>query len=100
MSTTVFDQAAEELARQTNWTLLTARGTLRIAMQAGGVKPEAARSRELRAVLEQLMPRELELRGVSEPERVCAAVIEGVGGLVSDRDTSNPDEVFQRLAGD
>ncbi len=63
-------------------------------------EPEAVRSDALRAVIEQLMPRELELRGINEPEPVCAAVIESVAGLVSDRGTSNPDEVFGRLAGD
>ena len=100
MSTKLFDQAAEELARQTDWTLLTARGTLRIAMKAGGVEPEGVGSRELRAVVERLMPRELELRGIGEPELVCAALIERVGDVVSDRSSSDSDEVFRRLAGD
>ena len=100
MNTSFFDLAAEELERHTGWSRLAARGTLRIALKAGGLRPEVVTSRELRVVLEKVMPRELELRGVSDPEPVCAAVIEGVGDLGSVRSTSDADEVFQRLAGD
>ena len=100
MNGTVFDLAAEELERHTGWSRLAARGTLRIALRAGGLKPEAVTPHELRVVFEKVMPRELELRGVSDPEPVCTAVIEGVGILEAVRSTGDPDEIFRRLAGD
>ncbi len=100
MDNPVFDLAAQELERQMDWSQLVARGTLRIALAAAGVKPEVVTARELRVVLEKVMPRELELRGVTDPEPVCAAVMERIGDLASVRSTTDPDEVFRRMAGD
>ncbi len=96
----VFDLATKELGRHTGWSPLVARGTLRIALKAGGLKPETVTPDQLRVVLEKLMPRELELRGVGDPLPVCAAVIEAVGDVTARQLSSDPDEVFRRLAGD
>ncbi len=96
----VFELAAEELARRTGWGQLAARGTLRIALKAGGLKPESLKPFQLRAVLKQVMPRELELRGIDDPLPICAAMIEAVKNVDAGKISSDPDEVFRRLAGD
>ncbi len=96
----VFDLAAGELERHTGWSPTVARGTLRIALKAGGLKPETLNPYQLRVVLEKVMPRELELRGVRDPVPVCAAVIEAVEDVTGGQISSDLDEVFRRLAGD
>ncbi len=96
----IFDLAVEELGRHTGWSLTVARGTLRIALKAGGLKPETLTPYQLRVVLEKVMPRELGLRGVGDPLPVCAAVIEAVKDVTAREISSDPDEVFRRLAGD
>ena len=95
----VFDLASAELERQTGWSLTVARGTLRVALKAGGLKPETLTLHQLRVVLENVMPRELELRGVGDPLPVCAAVIEAVHDVAAKEISSDLDEVFRRLAG-
>ena len=96
----VFDLAAEELERQTGWSQLAARGTLRIAVAAGGLKPDTLSPLQLRAVFEKVMPRELELRGFEDPLPICTAVIEGVKEVSVGQTSSQPDEIFRRLAGE
>ncbi len=95
----VFDLAAEELERQTDWSPLAARGTLRIALKAGGLKPETLRPHQLRVVLKKVMPRELELRGIADPLSVCAAMIKAIKNVDTRKISSDPDDVFRRLAG-
>ncbi len=96
----VFDLAAEELERHTGWSPTVARGTLRIALKAGGLRPETVTPHQLRVVFEKVMPRELELRGVGDPLPVCAAVIEAVKGVAARRISDDLDDAFRRLAGD
>ncbi len=95
----VLNLAAAELERHTGWSQLVARGTLRIALKAGGLKPETLTLAQLRVVLEKVMPRELELRGVGDPLAVCAAVIEAIRDVDIKQIVSDPDDVFRRLAG-
>ncbi len=95
-----FDLAAEELERHTGWSQMVARGTLRIALKAGGLKPETLTPHQLRVVLEKVMPRELELRGVADPPAVCAAMIEAVSDVTARQISNDLDDVFRRLAGD
>ncbi len=96
----VFDLAAEELERHTNWGQLATRGTLRIALKAGGLKPETLTPFQLRVVIKKVLPRELEIRGIEDPLPVCAAVIEAVRNVDTRKIPSDPDEIFRRLAGD
>ncbi len=101
MTPEIFELAAEELQIRTRWSLLQAQGTLRLALKAGGVRPETVTPRELRAVVEKVMPEQLEIRGVDDPDSVCAAVLQRVGHVGSfSRPATDLDEVFQRLGGD
>lgn len=99
----LFDVAAGALERRTGLGSLEARGTLRIALKAGGVAARGLSEPQLRAVLERLMPHELEVRGVRDAEAVCAAVIEDARDAWADaasRRASDPDEIFRRMADD
>jgi hypothetical protein len=52
-------------------------------------------------VFEKVMPGELESRGVSDMQDVCAAVLADLGsadGAAADTGTTSPDDIFRRLA--
>jgi len=99
----LFDVAAGALERRTGLGSLEARGTLRLALKAGGVAARGLSELQLRAVMEKLMPHELEVRGVSDADAVCAAVVEDArrewAGAAPGR-ASDPDEIFRRMADD
>ena len=101
----LFDIAAGHLEQHSGLEFLEARGTLRIALKAGGLEARGLDEPQLRAVLEQLMPRELEVRGVRDPESVCRAVLLDAsrdGARVEGARTAGAgaDEIFRRMAGD
>jgi hypothetical protein len=55
----------------------------------------------LQVVFEQVMPGELESRGVSDVQDVCAVVLTDLGSAGSaaeDASATSPDDVFRRLA--
>jgi hypothetical protein len=100
MTTDLFDIVAERLEFHTNFSRLEARGTLRIAIKDAGLNAQNLTLRQLEAVLEKLMPGELERRRVEDAVAICNIVmgevtrIAGPGDTVS---TSSADEVFRRL---
>lgn len=101
METPLFDFAAQKLEQHTGFSQLEARGTLRIAVKAAGLEPKSLTVAELRVVLEKLMPGELEQRGVKDALSICSAVmrdLEDAPIAESDSDSSNPDDIFRRLA--
>jgi hypothetical protein len=101
MDTSLFDLAAQSLEQHTGFSQLEARGTLRIAVKSAGLEPNSLTVDELRVVFEKLMPGELEQRGVEDTLSACAAVIrdlENAPVAESDSTSTNPDDVFRRLA--
>ena len=101
MDGALFDLAAQSLERHTGWSELEARGTLRIAIKSGGLDPKSIRANELNVVIRELMPAELEKRGVSDTAAVCAAVITDIASapaIATSSRSKNPDDVFRRLA--
>ncbi len=101
MDATLFDLAAERLAHHTRFDDLAARGTLRLALKTAGLEPNHLTGARLRVVFEKVMPGELDSRGVSGVQAVCAAVLADLardGGAAEDANTTSPDEVFRRLA--
>jgi glutamine synthetase type III len=56
---------------------------------------------QLQVVFEQVMPGELDSRGVSDVLSVCAAVLadlERDGRAAGDASATSPDDIFRRLA--
>ena len=101
MAADLFDFAADRLEHHTSFERLEARGTLRIALKAAGLAPNNMTGAQLQVVFEQVMPGELDSRGVSDVRDVCAAVLTDlarVGGAAEDAGATSPDEIFRRLA--
>jgi hypothetical protein len=99
----LFAIAARHLERHCDLDALEARGTLRIALKAGGVDARDLDASQLQAVLSHLMPRELKARGVVDAETVCRAVARDVAVEWRAQDSARPerpDDVLRRLGGD
>ena len=100
MAADLFDFAAERLEHHTGFSQLEARGTLRIALMVAGLDPSAFTAGQLCVVFEKVMPGELDSRGVSDVQDVCAAVLadlESAGDAAADASATSPDEIFRRL---
>jgi len=98
---TLFDLAADSLEQHSAFDRLEARGTLRIALKAAGLGPKNLTSAQLQVVFEQVMPNELDSRGISNMQDVCAAVLADLAsarGATADASATSPDEIFRRLA--
>ncbi len=100
MDDTLFDFAADSLEQNSRFDRLEARGTLRIALKAAGLEPKNLTGTQLQVVFEQVMPGELDSRGVSDMQDVCSAVLADLGsaGSAEDASAASPDDVFRRLA--
>ena len=102
MDATLFDFAADRLEHHAGLDRLEARGTLRIALKSAGLEPKNVTGAQMRVVFEQVMPGELDSRGVVDIQVVCAAVIADLAddsGAAADDSAASPDEIFNRLAG-
>ena len=101
MAADLFDFAAQRLEHHASLDRLEARGTLRLALKAAGLEPKNLTGAQLQVVFEKVMPGELDSRGVSDVQDVCAAVLADVGsarGTAENADATSPDEIFRRLA--
>ncbi len=101
MADTLFDFAADSLEQHSPFDRLEARGTLRIALKAAGLEPKNLTSTQLQVVFEKVMPEELDSRGVSDMQNVCAAVLADLGsagGIAAGAGATSPDDIFRRLA--
>ena len=101
MDTTIFDFAAERLKHHAGFDRLAARGTLRIALKAAGLAPNNMTGAQLKVVFEQVMPGELESRGINNVPDVCAAVLADLARAsraAAVASATSPDEIFRRLA--
>ena len=104
MASGLFDVAAESLEQHSSLDRLEARGTLRIALKAGGLDAKALTEEQLGVVFERVLPGELAMRGVEDAAGVCAAVMAAVKDSAAAADTANTSgnvyDVFRRLGGD
>ncbi len=101
MAADLFDFAAERLEHHTSLDRLEARGTLRIALKAAGLKAKSVSAAQLCVVFEKLMPDELEKRDVSDAASVCNAVIDDLVNSPAPTDeapATDLDAIFRRLA--
>ncbi len=101
MAADLFDFAAERLEHHTSLDRLEARGTLRIALKIAGLTAKSVTPGALCVVFEKVMPEELDSRGVSDMQDVCAAVLADLGSAgdaAADAGPTSPDDIFRRLA--
>ena len=95
-----FDWVCDELEQQTSLDRLEARGTVRIALKEAGLDARSLTPDQMKVVLEKLLPKELESRGVNDAEGVCRTLASGMASLGGDDSgVETPEEVFRRLAG-
>lgn len=94
-----FELAAEVLERDTSLSALEARGTVRLALKEAGLDARSVTPDQMTVVAGSVLPRELELRGVSDPDEVCATLEEKLAGLETSDPTETPDAIFKRLGG-
>jgi len=95
-----FDWVCDELEQQTSLDRLEARGTVRIALKQAGLDSRSLTPDQMKVVLEKLLPKELESRGVNDAEGVCRTLASGMASLGGDDSgVETPEEVFRRLAG-
>ncbi len=102
MAADLFDFAAERLEHHTGFSRLEARGTLRLALKTAELNAKSVTAGALCMVFEMVMPGELDSRGVSDVQDICAAVLadlESAGDAAEDASATSPDEIFRRLSG-
>jgi hypothetical protein len=102
MSVDLFDFTAERLEQLTSLDRLAARGTLRLALKASGLSPTGLRVKQLRVVLEKVLPDELEKCGVDGARGLCSEVSAALANVSVGEETSestDADEIFRRLGG-
>jgi len=103
MATELFDLAAELLEQRTSLDRLEARGTLRIALKSAGVEPKSLTAKQVIVVFEQVLPGELETRGVDDAAATCSSIAKEVVSspiAAASGDSRGAEDIFRRLGGD
>lgn len=94
-----FDFACTELERSTSLDRLEARGTVRIALKQAGLQASSVSAHQMGVVMTELMPAELQTRGVEDAAGICARIRDGLGSLPDEGAADAPEAVFARLGG-
>ncbi len=101
MSESLFEFAAAELQKRSDLGALEARGTIRLALKSSGLTAREVTREQMVVVIDQVLPRELQLRGVENPEGVCRELSQAVKGFEAENGESagtSPEDVFRRLS--
>src|SRR5215468_9731229 len=86
----------EELERLTKLTRDEARGTVWLALRDAGFTASAVGPREMKVVLERLMPRELASRRIERGAELCAEIGLRVGALEEGARGETPERPVRR----
>ena len=101
MSESLFEFVAETLLKKSDLENLEARGTIRLALKSSGLTAREVTPEQMAVIITQVMPRELRVRGVENPEGVCQALAQAVKDFDhgdGDSDGASPEDVFRRLS--
>ena len=101
MSESLFEFVAAELEKRSDLENLEARGTLRLALKSSGLTASEVTQKQMAVVIDQVMPHELKVRGIEDPEAVCRELSQAVKGFETEGDESagaSPEDVFRRLS--
>jgi hypothetical protein len=101
LSETLFEFVAAELQKRSSLENLEARGTVRLALKSSGLAVGEVTREQILVVIDQVMPRELRVRGVEDPEGVCGQLSQAVKGFEAEGGEStgtSPEDVFRRLS--
>lgn len=98
-----FDWICNELEQRSALDRLEARGTVRIALKEAGLDSRSLTADQVRVVLEKVLPKELESRGVADAGSLCtglaASLKQAAAGWAEGSGAESPEDVFRRLAG-
>lgn len=94
-----FELACDVLERDTSLDRLEARGTIRLVLKAAGLEARSVAPQQMAVAVANLLPPELESRGVENGDRICAALGDQLGRLQPSDATETPEAVFARLGG-
>ena len=97
----VFEIACGELEKATSLSALEARGTVRIALSQSGLDARSVSAKEMDVILRRVLPKELTLRGVEDPEGVASAIAAALAtaDLGDEMRSASPEAVVSRLGG-
>ena len=101
MSESLFELVAAKLEKQSGLENLEARGTLRLALKASGLTARDVTQEQMLVAIDRVMPRELRIRGVENPEAVCRELTQAVKGAEAEESNTagtSPEDVFRRLS--
>jgi hypothetical protein len=101
LSESLFEFVAAELKKRSDLEDLEARGTIRLALKSSGLTAREVTREQMVVIIDQVMPRELRVRGVENPEGVCGELALAVKGFEAENgesDGSSPEDVFRRLS--
>lgn len=92
-----FDFVCAQLQERTSLDRLEARGTIRLALKEAGLDARSITPDQMSVVVEKVLPRELETRGVTNAPTLCAELRRGLLRVEMGVVTETPEAVFQRL---
>lgn len=98
----VFAKTADLLVAATRMEALTARGTIRLALKAAGLDAASVGAEQMSAVLRNLLPAELQTRGVRNAPEICAQLEAQLAAAKLARTSDGVDRaasIFERLGG-
>ena len=101
MSESLFEFVASELQKKSGLDDLEARGTVRLALKSSGLTVREVTQEQMIVVLDQVMPRELRVRGIENPDAICGELSQAVKGVKAEEgesDSASPEDVFRRLS--
>lgn len=101
MSESLFEFVAAALQKRSGLESLEARGTIRLALKSAGLSVREVTREQMIVVIDQVLPRELQARGVDNPEGVCGDLSRAVKGFrieAGESDGASPEDVFRRLS--
>ena len=91
-----FTHLCQALESETTFSRIEARGTVRLALKSAGLNAKNITIEQMKVILERVFPKELESRGVPDPEGVCRMLIRGLGQVVSAA-AESAEDVFRSL---
>lgn len=94
-----FTHLCTALESETTFSRIEARGTVRLALKSAGLDSKNITVEQMKVILERVFPRELESRGVPNPEDVCRMLVRGLSQVAPDSSSETPEDVFSRLGG-
>jgi hypothetical protein len=74
---------------------------VRLALKSSGLTANEITRAQMIVVIDQVLPRELQVRGIENPEAVCGEIAQAVKGLDiegGESSGSSPEDVFRRLS--